>query len=620
MSDVEKASLFLYTKETEKVSFLFYKTNFKMTMKKILTLIILILTLTTPKVFAADAWALAAEALGVYATYRSTLVSLLAMGNNVNAQFAVKRQDENENGVDKNPHDIEVVNEIMTRLINNSEYELRVNSLPFIWSVNNSEKFNAACYPMNYISVNKGLLRVLNGDENKIAAVLAHEMTHGIEQHAAKNYAQAMAQSMGAMILAANIGDNAYIDWSKFSGMVGYAVAKNITLPSEHDADEGGFYLMTSAGFNPGGGAAAMARMAYYVRYETRDIWEFDPHDTPNEQTFSDHPDTEVREEKLSKMMTDYSMGHVKVEKVEHAYKVFIDDAEIFTADVAGEIYKSADKAYSFAGGLAKAFHDFKNVDAWNFRQGAANHTDFLTDDKVFVQLREIAFAQNIGEKIRAAVTSAYENEPADARKKYLDAEIKRKNYWQKVKSKALDADKKAAKKLRVNADAYNDYGRGDLAIIEIERAFQVKKQDDIAECFAIRGRAKAINGDYDDALSDADTAVSKDPNNLYNFLNRADVRRMRGERELALADVATAIKLDEKNFISYKLQGDIFDEAGNFDSALESYTICYKLNKRPRQIPMKYLEEIDPAAYEKIREEENKTDEKNLEVEEKFF
>ena len=583
-------------------------------MKKILAIIILIVTLMPLKVFAADPWALAAEALGVYATYRSTLSSLLAMGNNVNAQMAVKRQDEEENGVDENPHDIQVVDEIMTRLVNNSEYELRVNSLPFIWSVNDSDKFNAACYPMNYITVNKGLLRVLDGDENKISAVLAHEMTHGIEQHAAKNYAQAMAQSMGAMILAANIGDHAYIDWSKFSGMVGYAVAKNITLPSENDADEGGFYLMTSAGYNPGGGAAAMARMAYYVRYETRDIWEFDAHDKPNEQTFSDHPDTEVREENLSKMMTAYSIGHVKVEKVDRTYKVFIDDAEIFTADIAGEIYKSADKAYMFAGGLAEAFHDYNSVDAWNFRQGVANHTDFLTDDKVFVQLREIAFAQNIGEKIRNAVTAAYENEPADARQKYSDVELKRKNYWAKVKADALNADKKAAKRLRINADAYNDYGRGDLALIEIERAFNSKKQDDIAECFAIRGRAKAIIGDYDGALADVDTAVEKDPSNLYNFLNRADVRRMRGENYLALEDVATAIKLDEKNFISHKLQGDIYDAIGDFDSALESYAICYKLAKKnPNSIPIKYLEQIDPAAYEKIRDAETKAADENV-------
>ena len=183
-----------------------------------------------------------------------------------------------------------------------------------------------------------------------------------------------------------------------------------------------------------------------------------------------------------------------------------------------------------------------------------------------------------------------------------------------KVKADALNADKKAAKRLRINADAYNDYGRGDLALIEIERAFNSKKQDDIAECFAIRGRAKAIIGDYDGALADVDTAVEKDPSNLYNFLNRADVRRMRGENDLALEDVATAIKLDEKNFISHKLQGDIYDAIGDSDSALESYAICYKLAKKnPNSIPIKYLEQIDPDAYEKIRDAENKAADENV-------
>ena len=574
---------------------------------QILSTIILIAAIFTPlKVFAADAWAIAAEGLGVYAMYRSALTEILRLGNDVNAQMATKRQAEKENGVDKNPHDTEVVNEIMTRLVNGGNYELRVNSLPFIWGVNDSEKFNAACYPTNYITVNKGLLRVMDGDEDKIAAVLAHEMTHGIEQHSAKNYAQAVAQSMGAMVLAANV-DARNVDWSKLAGMVDYSIAKTVTMPSEHAADEGGFYIMTSAGFNPGGGASAMARMAYYVRYETRDMWEFDPHDKPNEQTLSDHPDTEVREEKLSQLMTNYSIGHVTVKKVERTYKVFIDDAEIYTAAVAGETYKSAEKAYGFAGGLAKAFHDYNTVDDWNFRAGIAGHTDFLTDDKVFNQLRDIAFALNIGEKIRDAVTAAYKNESADVRKKYFDEEIKRKEYWLKIKSETDNANKSEAKKLRLNADTYNDYGRGDLALIEIERALLSDKQDDVAECISVRGRAKAINGDYDGALADVDDAINKDSSNLYNFLNRADVRRMRGENDLALADVETAIKLDEKNFISYKLQGDIYDTMGDEVNALESYKKCFFLKGNPRLIPLTYLEKIDPEAAEKVREDDKK-------------
>lgn len=588
---------------------------------KIFVLIFLAVAMLTPlKVEAVDAWAIAAQGLGIYAAYRSTLITILDMGNDVNAQMSVKRQDERENGLDKNPHDVEVVNEIMTRLVNDGSYELRVNSLPFIWSVNDSDKFNAACYPMNYITINKGLLRVLEADEDAIAAVLAHEMTHGIEQHSAKNYAQAIAQSLGATVLAANV-DSRNIDWNSLSNMVGYSVAKNITLPSEHEADEGGFYLMTSAGFNPGGGAVAMARMDYYTRYETRDMWEFNPHDKPNDETMSDHPDSEVREEKLSQLMTNYGIGHVTVKKVERSYKVYIDGEEIYTAALSGETYRSAKKAYHFAGGLAKAFHDYDSIDDWNFRQGVAGHIDFLTDDKVFKELREIAFSANIGGKIRDAVTLAYQNESADVRKNYHDEELARKNYWEKVKAENISASKNLAKQLRINADAYNDYGNGELAMIEIKRAFAAEKQDDIAECLAIRGRTKAINGDYEGALIDVDAAVEKDPSNLYNFLNRADVRHMRGETDEALADIEKALAIDDKNAISYKLQGDIYDELGDVEKAEESFRHCYELSKKnPRSVPKAYLEKIDPDAAEKLRkakEKAEKADEEKISDEE---
>ena len=580
---------------------------------KIIALIIVTVAMLMPlKVNAADAWAIAAQGLGVYATYRNALLTILDMGNDVNAQMSAKRQDERENGLDKNPHDVEVVNSIMTRLVNDGEYELRANSLPFIWNVNDSDKFNAACYPMNYITINRGLLRVLNGDENAIAAVLAHEMTHGIEQHSAKNYAQAIAQSMGAVVLGANV-DSRHVDWNSLNNMVGYSIAKNITLPSEHEADEGGFYIMTSAGFNPGGGAVAMARMDYYLRYETQDFLEFNPHDKPNDETMSDHPDSEVREEKLSQLMTDYGIGHVTVKKVERIYKVYIDGTEIYTAALAGETYKSAQKAYYFAGGLAKAFHDYKTVDDWKFRQGVAGHTDFLTDDKVFNELREIAFSQNLGEKIRDAVTLAYANENLDVRKKYFDEEVKRKEYWAKVRAETIAAKKSLAKKLRINADAYNDYGNAELALIEIDRAFAAENQDDIAECLAIRGRAKAINGDYDGAIVDADSAVEKDPSNLYNFLNRADVKHMRGEIDAALADIEKALAIDDKKAVSYKLQGDIYDEIGDIEKAEESFRHCYELSKKnPYSVPKIYLEKIDPATAEKIR----KATEKNVDEE----
>jgi len=571
---------------------------------KIISVVLICLALISPlKAEAVDAWGAAAQAAGVFAAYQSALSSLLSLGNNVNAQMSARWQDIKANGQDKNNLDVAVVDKVMTRLVENATYELKVNSLPFVWLVNDSDKFNASCYPMNYISVNRGLVRILNLNEDELASVLAHEMTHGIEQHSAKNYAKAIAGQMGAMMIGMN-ANNRDIDWSKMAGIVDYSIAKHITLPTEHEADEGGFFLMTSAGFNPGGCAAAMARMNYYVRYETEDFLEFDPHDKPNEETFSDHPDTEVREEKLSKLMTDYSLGHVTVERVDRQYRVLIDGREIFLSNSDGEIYKSAEQAYFFAGGLAKAFHDYKNFSDWNFRQ-SNNRLDFLTDDEVYKRLREESFTWNIGEKIQAAVEQAYRNENPSTRQNYSDAEQKRLDYWQKIKTETQSAGKRAAEKLRVNADTYNDYGKGELALVEVERAMQADNQDNLAECLAIRGRAKAICGDYEGALADSNQAVAQDAKNLYNFLNRADVYHMRGELELALADIGSAIALDEKNAISYKMQGELFDELGDAVNAEKSFKTCYELSKnKSKAIPLSYLEKIDPAAAEKVHKE----------------
>ena len=582
-------------------------------MKKIfyaLTVLLTVAAILNPtKVLAADAWAIAAEALGVLAAYQSALKQMLALGNNVHAQMAVRKQDIKENGTDSNKRDVEIVDKVMTRLVNDGQYELRANSLPFVWNVNDSDKFNASCYPMNYITVNRGLVRGLNCDENQLAAVLAHEMTHGIEQHSAKTYAQAVAQQLGALMIGINTDTGNNIDWGKFSAMVDYSIAKNITAPAEYEADEGGFYIMTSAGFNPGGGAAAMNRLGYYVRYETRDFLEFDAHDKSGDETFSDHPDTERREEKMLEFMTNYGGGHVNVRKADRAYRVFIDGNEIFySVNIGDNPMSAAINAYYFAGGLSKAFHDYDSIDGWNFRKGAGNQTDLLTDDFAYRELRELTALYNLGDKIKSQVEMAYKYESPRIRERIHQADETRANRWAKVKFDADNAKKKIAAQLRINADIYNDHGQGELALKEIERAMSATNQDDLAECLAIRGRAKAICGDYDGALIDADEAVAKDSKNLYNFLNRADVRHMRGEIDLALEDIDRALSIDNKNAIAYKLQGDIFDEQGKSDLATESYRKCYELSKKnPNLIPLTYLEKIDAKTAAKIRKQDAK-------------
>ncbi len=569
---------------------------------------------------AVDAWAAAAQALGVLAAYNSSLSSILAIGNNVNAQVQSRSQDEQENGLDPNHHDIAVVNGVMKQLVAKGDYVLKANSLPFTWMVNNSKEFNASCYPTNYVSINKALVRGLNLDPDELAAVLAHEMTHGIEQHSAHNYAKAVAQYYGMSFLNMDAG---LADWGKLNALVNYSIAKNVTLPTEYDADAGGFYIMTSAGFNPGGGAAAMNRMAYYLTYETQNVLEYQDLDPKqkNQENYNDHPDTDLREKKLAQMMTDYGAGHVTVKDRKDVY---IDGQKLLSVSWTGDgADNTAENAYYVAGALAKAFHDYADSSSWDFRSDGDGGLTCLADTRVNQILHQFLSSEKAGARLQQLVTSAYVSESASgARQKLLSEEQARQKKQDEAREAVILADAKAVKKMRENADTYSDYGQGDKALFQMNRVFAAKNPENEAENYAIRGRARAVMGDFQQALVDSDKAIALNAKDVYNFLNRADVYRMMGNRDAALNDLAQAKKVDKDNPYSYLMTAQIRDEMADRAAALADYKELYRLRPNAfRDIPAEYLKDIsakDYATVQKEKDEARKKLEKQIKDEKK--
>ncbi len=552
---------------------------------------------------AVDAWGAAAQALGIFAAYKSSLAGMLALGNNVGAQMQCRVQDIQENGQDPNLHDVEVVNRVMQQLVSQGDYVLKANSLPFMWSVNDSKDFNAACYPTNYISINRALVRGLNLEADELAAVFAHEMTHGLEQHSAKNYAKAVAQYMGMSMVNMDTGS---MDWGKLNGLVNYSIAKNVTLPTEYEADEGGFYIMTSAGFNPGGGAAAMARMGYYLTYETQNFLEYQDPDAKKQEreSYSDHPETKLREERLAQMMTDYSCGHVTVQERKDIY---IDGEKLLTVKWTGDDYdNTAENAYYVAGAIAKAFHDYDGINGWQFRTRSDGSVTCLDNSRVNARLLEFLHMQNAGAKLQQMVAAAYDGEAASgARQKLRAAEKKRNQQRYDQREAILNADARTVKKLRENADAYSDFGMGDKARFQMQRVFACRHMDNLAESQAISARAKAVSGDFAGALQEANAAVATDDKNIYTYLNRADIYHMQGDRTRALADLEQAKSIDKDNVISYVLAGRIQDELGNKEAARKEFADFYRLRPKDWQtIPEEYLETIAPKEYKELQKE----------------
>ena len=557
-----------------------------------------------PRAQAIDAWAIAAQALGVFGAYKSSLAAVLAMGNDVHAQVESKRQDLAEQGRAKNESDIHLVDGIMERLVEHGDYVLRANSLPFTWALTDSPVFNAACYPTDYVTINRGLVHGLNGNVDELAAVLGHEMTHGLRQHSAHNYAKAAAQYYGMAFLNMNTG---LMDWGKMNALVNYSIAKNVTLPTEYEADEGGFRIMTSAGFNPGGGAAAMARMGYYLTYETQELQEYqDPtqKDLPQDD-FSDHPATEKRENRLAQYMTDYSAGHVTVKDRK---TVCIDGTPLFTVTWTDENYdNSPENAYLAAGALARAFHDFDAAEDWGLALTRDGGATLRGDARVNELLYYFLKTSHTGGQLRDLVQAAYAGEAASgAREKLRAEEQSRADARAKERAAVEAADAKAIEKMRENSDAYSDYGDTARALALMERVFASPNDKDRALSYVIRARAYAAQGDAAAALRDVDRGVAEGEKNVLTWVNRADVRRTLGDREGALSDCMKAMEVDAKSPYAYLIAGELYDEMEDTAQAQTYFKKLYEVEPRAAvRIPDSYLKDIDKKAYDKRMKEQ---------------
>ena len=571
-----------------------------------------------PRAQAIDAWAIAAQALGVFGAYKSSLAAVLAMGNDVQAQVASKRQDLEEQGRAKNENDIRLVDSIMERLVKDGDYVLRANSLPFTWALTDSPVFNAACYPTDYVTINRGLVHGLNGNVDELAAVLGHEMTHGLRQHSAHNYAKAAAQYYGMAFLNMNTG---LMDWGKMNALVNYSIAKNVTLPTEYEADEGGFRIMTSAGFNPGGGAAAMARMGYYLTYETQELQEYQDPTQKNlpQDDFSDHPATEKRENRLAQYMTDYSAGHVTVKDRK---TVCIDGTPLFTVTWTDENYdNSPENAYLAAGALARAFHDFDAAEDWGLALTRDGGATLRGDARVNELLYYFLQTSHTGGQLRDLVQAAYAGEAASgAREKLRAEEQSRADARAKERAAVEAADAKAIEKMRENSDAYSDYGDTARALALMERVFASPNDKDRALSYVIRARAYAARGDAAAALQDADRGVAEGGKNVLTWVNRADVRRTLGDREGALADCMKAMEVDAKSPYAYLIAGELYDEMEDTAQAQTYFKKLYEVEPRAvARIPDTYLKDIDKKAYDKrIKEQKQAREEREKALREK--
>jgi predicted Zn-dependent protease len=119
-------------------------------------------------------------------------------------------------------------------------------SFQYHFSVIDQEEPNAFALPGGYIFISRGLLALAN-NEDELACVIGHEITHVNHRHAAAQ--QALSKRGLAM------------PWIKAGKMAAYG------RDMERDADKGGQILCAAAGYDPMGMSTFLANLGQTERY-----------------------------------------------------------------------------------------------------------------------------------------------------------------------------------------------------------------------------------------------------------------------------------------------------------------------------------------------------------------
>ncbi|MFP4137652.1 MAG: M48 family metallopeptidase [Halomonas sp.] len=123
---------------------------------------------------------------------------------------------------------------------------------------------NAFALPGGYMGVNTGLLEIAE-DQDQLAAVVGHEITHVLARHANERVSTQTATQLGLSVLSSVSGMEGPAG-EQMMGALGLGAQYGILMPfsrrHESEADELGLRLMADAGFDPRASLALWENMS----------------------------------------------------------------------------------------------------------------------------------------------------------------------------------------------------------------------------------------------------------------------------------------------------------------------------------------------------------------------
>lgn len=159
------------------------------------------------------------------------------------------------------------------------------------WEFNllQSNELNAWCMPGGKVAVYTGILPVTK-DDNGLAVVLGHEVSHALAGHGNERISQAMMAQYGGALLGGAISNAQWASVFQKAYPIGSQVALlKYGRSQESEADEMGLYLMSMAGYDP------RAAIPFWNRMEAASSGARQP------EFLSTHPNPETRISDINK-------------------------------------------------------------------------------------------------------------------------------------------------------------------------------------------------------------------------------------------------------------------------------------------------------------------------------
>ncbi|MGL5513377.1 MAG: M48 family metallopeptidase [Sporomusa sp.] len=250
-------------------------------------------------------------------------------------------------GVSDDPHLNAMLTRIMTRLTNSiAKTEPSIKDKPYNYFINSQKEFNAFCSLGHNVSVNVGMFTFLGNNEDKVAAIVAHELVHGQKKHPIKAAKKKSSVEILQRVAGSQMGGGEKL---AVDVVATHIKASGITKPKEWEADNIAFGYLTEANYNPGAPAAAWHHV-------------FDNMDSDDSKGLlaallnpSTHPSPKDRRDNYSKKLTAYSNNKVTVDAATGEIKI---NNKSFLIPAAWGDMSALERSYLIAGNLAAIYHN----------------------------------------------------------------------------------------------------------------------------------------------------------------------------------------------------------------------------------------------------------------------